>query len=252
MLSIQRSSWSHVLPVNFPACQLVYIRASMKSMFVAFCNQKGGVGKSTLSVHAAVYLHEKGVSVGLLDADKQRSSSQWLSEAEPTIPVAMADDPDGCLECARKLSTQVDIIIADGPGGLNDVSRTILLLADLALFPIGPSILDLRSVSTATAILRYAQQINGDRPEGALVLNKMRLRDRISRELQASAPQLGIGIARSPVRDLQAFRDAAQQGTVVWRLGDSASAASNDTQRLCSELFAGLLESEKSREVAFG
>ena len=62
-------------------------------MLIAFCNRKGGVGKSTLAVHVAVFLQDRGFNVGFLDADKQRSGSEWLSEAEPSINIATADDP---------------------------------------------------------------------------------------------------------------------------------------------------------------
>jgi len=77
----------------------------------------------------------------------------------------------------------------------------------------------------------YAQQINGGRPDGRLVLNKMRTRDTISRELRAAAPGLGVGVAGTVIRDLQAYRDAAQRppystvwdntGIATWQILDS-------------------------------
>lgn len=207
-------------------------------MLITFCNTKGGVGKSTLAVHTAVWLFDQGYTVALLDADKQLSSSQWMLEAEPEITVATASDPDDCLQKAGELLGRHDVVVGDGPGGLDDVSRTLLLLADLAVFPISPSILDLRSVAQATQILRYAQGINGGRPEGRLVLNKLRSRDTISRELQAAAPNLGLQVMEQSIRDLQAFRDCVQQGTVVSRLGRKAAQAASDIDAFCDELAA--------------
>jgi len=139
-----------------------------------------------------------------------------------------------------------DCVIADGPAGLDDVSRTLLLLADLAVFPITPSILDLRSLAQATAILQYARTINSGRPEGRLVLNKMRSRDRISRDLQTAAPNLGVEVASNVLRDLQAYRDAAQQGTVVSAMGIRAKAAASDMDALCAELVACVEHVKKS------
>jgi len=132
--------------------------------------------------------------------------------------------------------------VGDGPGGIDDVSRTMLLLADLALLPISPSILDLWSVQQATEILRYAQQINGGRPDGRLILNKMRTRDTISRELQSAAPNLGVGVASVVIRDLQAYRDAAQQGTVVTRMGRRAAQAAVEVGALFDELLRDQLQ----------
>ena len=203
---------------------------------IVLANTKGGVGKSTLAVHIAVWLHDQGGKTALLDADKQRSSSQWIAEAEPKITVCTAHTPEDCLSEGRRLLQSHDFLVADGPAGLDDVSRTLLILADLALLPISPSILDLRSVSQATAILRYAQGINRGRPDGRLILNKMRKRDTISREVLTAAPNLGVAVAQGVIRDLQAFRDAAQQGSVVSRMGKRYANAADEIDALCREL----------------
>ncbi|MBL9081841.1 MAG: ParA family protein [Planctomycetales bacterium] len=45
-------------------------------MIITIANSKGGVGKSTLAVHLAAWLHEHGHSVTLADCDTQQSSSR--------------------------------------------------------------------------------------------------------------------------------------------------------------------------------
>jgi chromosome partitioning protein len=204
---------------------------------IVFANTKGGVGKSTLAVHLAVWLHDQGAAVALLDTDKQRSSSQWIAEAEPRVMVRTAATPEECLLEVQTLSRNHDFVVGDGPGGLDDISRTLLILADLALLPITPSILDLRSVQQATSILRFAQGINAGRPAGQLLLNRIRTRDTISRELRAAAPGLGVDVAANVIRDLQAYRDAAQQGTVVTRMIRKAKHAADEMEKLFAELL---------------
>jgi len=208
-------------------------------MNIVFANTKGGVGKSTLAVHLAIWLHDQGKKVALVDTDKQCSSSHWITEAEPKMTVRVAGTPEICLKEVQELARDHEFVVGDGPGGLDDVSRTLLILADLALLPITPSILDLRSVQQATGILGYAQGINGGKPLGRLVLNKMRKRNRISGELRAAAPGLGIDVAGSVIRDLQAYRDAAQQGTVVTRMIREAKHAAHEMDTLFAELLSG-------------
>jgi len=224
---------------------------------IVFANSKGGVGKSTLAVHAALWFHDHGFRVCVLDLDKQRSSFAWVTEAEPEITVRVADTPDECLSEALGLAESHDLLLVDAPGGLEDLSRTALLLADLALFPITPSILDLRSVQGATSILRFAQQINGGRPEGRLILNRMKARETISRELKAASQSLGLHVAEHVIRDLQAYRDAAQQGTVVTRMSGRAAGAMADIDALFQELFGELMSqmtaaTRGNKEVANG
>lgn len=219
---------------------------------ICLANTKGGVGKSTIAVHLAVWLFDQGFRTALLDGDKQRSSSEWVSEAEPRIMVRVCESPDSCLLEARDLAASNDFIVGDGPGGIDDVSRAMLLECDLALLPISPSILDLRSVQQATKILRYAQEVNRGRPDGRLILNKMRTRDTISRELAVAAPGLGVGVPATVIRDLQAYRDAAQQGTTVTRMGRKAAQASDEIGRLFAELVPQAKRQLNENEVANG
>jgi chromosome partitioning protein len=189
-----------------------------------------------------VWLHDHGFKTALLDTDKQRSSSRWMVEAEPKITVRVADTPEECLANAQELVSGHDFVVGDAPGGLEDLSRTLLILADLAIFPISPSILDVRSVAGATSVLRYAQGINGGKPDGRLVLNKMKTRSTISRELREAAPSLGLQVAGSVIRDLQIYCDAAQQGTVVSRLGRKGMQASAEIDALFTELVGDQMQ----------
>src|SRR5436190_11832571 len=90
------------------------------SMNIVTANSKGGVGKSTLAVHLAVWLHDQGAKVALLDLDKQRSSSTWIARAEQNITVRVAATPEECLSELQNLARSHDFVIGDGPGGLDD------------------------------------------------------------------------------------------------------------------------------------
>jgi chromosome partitioning protein len=206
-------------------------------MLIVCANSKGGVGKSTLAVHLAVWLFDRGFKTALLDTDKQRSSSVWIAEAEPEIAVEIAATHKECILKAQQLRQTHDFLIGDAPGGIADLSRTLLILADLALLPISPSILDVRSVVEATEVLREAQGINGGRPEGRLVLNKMKSRDVISRDLKEDAPELGLSVVNAVIRDLQALRDAPLQGAVVGRFGRKGKQAAADVDAVFEELL---------------
>ena len=219
-------------------------------MIVAMSNSKGGVGKSTLAVHLAVYLKELGADVMLVDADAQGSSSVWLRETMPGLDVVRLQTPDVILDRLPELARKCDFLVVDGPAGLSEVTRAILLLADLAVLPCGPSVLDLRAAHDAIRVVRQAQAIRRGPPRAVLVPNKLQVQYRLSREFLETAQRLEIP-ATPGLRLRQAFADAAGQGTVVWKLGERGKSAATEIKELFDGLF-GKESQNDERSVAHG
>ena len=212
---------------------------------VALTNSKGGVGKSTVSVHLAAWSRERGSRTALVDADVQGASSLWLHEAAPEVEVFRLQTPDEILDQVPRLAVQFDVLVIDGPAGLSEVTRAVLLVAHLALLPCGPSVLDLRAVQDAIRVVGQAQRIRGGPPQAVLVPNKLQIQYRLTHELLATVQSLGVPVMGG-LRLRQAFADAAGQGTLVWRLGPRAAAATQEITGLFEEL--GVHESEAHDE----
>jgi len=202
---------------------------------IALANSKGGVGKSTIAVHLAAWCHEQGQRTVLVDADAQGASSLWLHEAAPELNLLRLQTPDEILDQVPGLALQCDVLVIDGPAGLSEVTRAVLLVANLALLPCGPSVLDLRAVQEAIRVVGQAQRIRGGPPQAVLVPNKLQVQYRLTQELLVAVQSLGVPVLGG-LRLRQAFADAAGQGTLVWRLGPSATAATGEITRLFEEL----------------
>jgi len=216
---------------------------------VALTNSKGGVGKSTVSVHLAAWSQERGLRTALVDADIQGASSLWLLEASPDIPVFRLQTPDEILDQVAQLAVQFDVLVVDGPAGLSEVTRAILLVANLALLPCGPSVLDLRAVYEAIRVVRQAQGIRGGPPQVMLVPNKLQVQYRLTHELLETVQSLGVPVVGG-LRLRQAFADAAGQGTLVWRLGPRAAAATEEINGLLGGLGLYECQANDERRVA--
>jgi chromosome partitioning protein len=118
-------------------------------MLIAVANSKGGVGKTTVSVHYAVAQAERGRKTALIDSDAQGSSTRWLQDVQDSVAVFPLKTADDVIDQAPRIVSQFDVVVADGPAGLSEVTRALLLVADLALLPCGPSALDLRAAQDA-------------------------------------------------------------------------------------------------------
>ena len=166
------------------------------------------------------------------------------------LPLFRLQTPDDVLEQVPGIAGQFDLVVIDGPAGLSEVTRAILLAADIALLPCGPSVLDLRAVHEAIRVVKQAQQIRHGPPRPVLVPNKLQVQYRLTHELLETVKALGLP-SLGGLRLRQAFADAAGQGTLVWRLGASGEAAASELKTLFVEL-ANYESSNDERRVANG
>ena len=141
---------------------------------VSLVNQKGGVSKSTTSVHLAYWLiKKKKIKTLLIDADSQRSSSLWVEGMESVeIPFKVIGSPDELLEQIPELAADYDYLIIDGPASLSEATRAILFRSDLAFIPVQPTGVDLRSASDAMRLVKQAQSVRGGLPKAVMFLSR--------------------------------------------------------------------------------
>lgn len=205
-------------------------------MILALSNSKGGVGKTTIAVHLAVWLSEQGHSIAFVDSDVQGSSSGWLQEAAPDIkPIRLLTAAD-VVDQLPKIQAGADFVVVDGPAGLSEVTRAIMCMADVAILPCGPSILDLRAVIEAVTVLRQIQEVRKGPPEAVVIPNKLQPHYRLSKDLMQTVKTLSMP-AGDGLRLRQAYAEAAQLGTVVWRMKtQSARDATAEMQFLFQQL----------------
>ena len=206
-------------------------------MIITAANSKGGVGKSTLAVHLAVWLHDQGEHVILVDTDMQQSSSRWINVAAPHIRAISFQTPDEVLEEVPKLNEESSFVVADGPAGMAELTRALLMVTHVALVPCGPSALDLEASTQAVRVIRQARNIRKDGfPQAVFVVNKLQPHTRLSRELLESAATIGIPVAQMALHLRQVYADAPGQRPVVWKMGYRGGEAATELQQLFLEV----------------
>jgi chromosome partitioning protein len=218
-------------------------------MVIVMANSKGGVGKSTLAVLLAVWLHERGRTVILADCDPQRSSSDWIKEAAPAVKVVRLAGPDEILDKLPRLAKQADYVIADGPGSNTETSRALLFCADLAVVPCKASMLEARALAQATAVLKQARGIRKGKPKASIVLTMIGKNYRLTQDMKTAAKSLKLSLAHTAVTQRQVYADAPGQGTVVWKMGARAGDAAREIDKLFRELIPNVRANPESNSV---
>ena len=106
-------------------------------MILGVLNQKGGVGKTTLSVNIAASLARTGARVLLIDADPQGSALDWAAarDGEPLFSVVGFPRPTIHKEIAQ-LGLGYDHVVIDGPPRVTDLARSAIMASDVVLVPV--------------------------------------------------------------------------------------------------------------------
>lgn len=205
-----------------------------------FVNQKGGCSKSTSSTHYSRWLHKAGHTVALIDCDAQRSSAIWIDAMRSEkfdVPVFTLTTPDDVLEKVPDIAEQSDYVVIDGPGGISELTRAILLVSDVALIPCQPSGLDIRSGSDAVRLIKQAQKVRKGAPTAALFLSRAVKGTTLKDEALAVLNELGYPVLNTVIHQRQAIADSfGQQATVFDMGGRAASECAREYDQLFKEI----------------
>lgn len=193
---------------------------------IAVVNSKGGVGKTTISTLLALELAALGYTVRFLDCDKQASSSTWLAGADAPIQVTQAYEENVIHKKLPLLLSDGCVVIMDGPAKADSVNRMLMCMADIALLPCGPSVLELDQLEMTVDLLSQAKDFHMRRkglPLGLIVPNQLEPHKTLSQDLMtAFREKFNLGVLPS-LHARQAYKEAAGQQRSVTTLGSRAS-----------------------------
>lgn len=124
---------------------------------VAIVSQKGGTGKTTISLHLAVAARQAGHIAVVIDLDPQASAAGWKDSRKDEDPVVIsvpATRLPQALQAAR--AGGADLVVIDTAPYSGDVALAAAEAADLVLIPCRPGILDLRAIGTTARVVKLA------------------------------------------------------------------------------------------------
>ena len=211
-------------------------------MIVGIANSKGGVGKTTISVHLAELFAKNGREVIAVDADAQGSLTDWLQEANPKITIHRLVSADDLLDRVPEIQAKNPnaVIVIDGPAGIGEATRSIMCLADLVIIPLAISRLDMEASEKALQTLRQVRVVRkgeGGKPDAVIIPNQTR-ETAIVAEFRGQKEKDGVPIL-GEIKRREVYIKANFDRKFVWDFKDSAAnAASAELDLLFTELQA--------------
>ena len=116
--------------------------------------QKGGTGKTTLSIHLAVQASLAGLKVLLVDIDPQASATAWWRRRAADQPALIQSQGEALPEVLESASQQdYDLVVIDTAPHSSHASTRCAQLSDQVLIPTRPAILDLDAIGASTELV---------------------------------------------------------------------------------------------------
>jgi chromosome partitioning protein len=229
-------------------------------MRIAVVNTKGGVGKTTTAVHLATMLAGAGGMLGvrpselcgptlLVDGDPQASAASWAAwrrDRAPLWPLSEGNSPTTvCLagravyDEGRRLANGFAHTVVDAGGRDSSSLRGALLLAEVAIVPVGASSLDAAAITDLLEIASVARELNPELVVRVL-LARVDPRTRDTGEMLGYLAEQRLAVLRSRICERVAYRRAVGDGVTVDEMAGAArdSIAVDEMHAAFTEILA--------------
>lgn len=193
---------------------------------VAVVAEKGGVGKTTLSLALAVAAVQAGRKVAVLDLDPQATAAQWTDRRTPEFPWVVATPATRLKAAIENAKGQgVDFLVVDTPPHAGTDAVEAARCADLVLVPMEPHLFSLETLPKLANLLKLA----GDVP-ATFVVSKCSVQGREARDAAEFIKGQGFDVCPVTLHLRAAHRHAGNVGQTAQEYDPSGKAAEEAQQ----------------------
>ena len=180
-------------------------------LVVAVVAEKGGVGKTTLSLTLAVAAAQAGKKVAVLDTDPQATASKWTDRRDTEMPWVVpthAARLTAAIEQARLQGVEF-VVIDTAPHSSSDATEAARR-ADLVIAPVEPHLFTLETLPKLADLLKVA----GTAP-ALVVINKAAVQGSEARDAIDHVKAQGFDVCPIVLHLRAAHRHAGNLGKVA-------------------------------------
>jgi len=215
------------------------------SQIIAVINQKGGVGKTTISIQLAGAFTRAKLTTLLVDADPQGTATKWIQAAQEGSPssitaVSLASARGKLHQEVKKFLDMYSVIIVDcPPNAESEAWRSVLSIADLAIVPVRPDPGDLLSsvdfVNAAAKIAEISNPALKMRFVASNIRNGTSLARAMRTDLEAIVPT--VHLLENQLSQRIAFPSSFEYGDSVHAMGSRGASAASEVDALAVEIL---------------
>jgi len=188
---------------------------------ITIANQKGGCGKTTITMQLAGALSLDKLSILVVDADPQGTSTRWASSADDSVPflahiAGLSAAGARVHKEIKKYMGLYDYILIDCPPAVDSITpQSALMVSDLVLVPIVPSPADLWAAVGIQELICRIQSSN-ESLNARIVMNMCQANINLNQEVLKQINTFGIDLTKSSLHLRTAYRQSAVLGRTVF------------------------------------
>jgi chromosome partitioning protein len=209
----------------------------MEPIVYLFANQKGGVGKTTLSLNFADGLVRQGQRVLLVDADPQGSALDWAKSRQTAAPFPVVALARASLHKELpKLAADYGAVVIDCAPRVYEVARSCILASHVVLIPVQCSPVDIWAAHEIVDLLDEARVYKPDL-KAAFVINRKIANTALARDVTVALANYPVPVLKQAVSQRIVFAESAASGQTVFEVAPR-HAAVKEIQLLVQEIEA--------------
>ena len=202
---------------------------------------KGGSGKTTLATNLCVIRSEQSKKILLVDADEQKSASDWASQRHAlgieTNWVTIQLAGKAIHTELRKMIGDYDDVIIDVGGRDTTSQRSALAIADICILPFKPKSFDMWTLGKVKTMITEIKAVNPDLKVYA-VINQADSRGSDNKDSLDMIKEIEDFICLDCcLGNRKSFANAAAEGLGVVELKKSDTKAVEEMRTLYSQIY---------------
>jgi len=205
-------------------------------MIIGLINQKGGVGKTTLSISIAHALFlERKQKILIVDADPQQSALNWSDVREdPSFCTVISLPKKNLHKDIVSMKENYDHIIIDGPPRVTELARSCIMASDIIVIPCTPSPYDIWASEETINLVKEATEYK-KKLKYVFAINRKITNTAIGRDTEKVLKEMGIEVSNHQISQRVIFAEAAATGHTIFDI-DPKGKASKEIKGLVKEI----------------